>query len=792
MKFTYSWLKGVLKTTKSAAEIAEKLSLIGLEVEEFTDKSKIYEPFIVAEILEAVQHPGADKLRVCKVNNGKETLQIVCGAPNARAGIKVVLAPIGAVIPNGGFAIKKSAIRGEESNGMLCSADELELPGGSEGIIELAVDAIVGESFANYAGLDDAVIDVSITPNRGDATNVYGIARDLCAAGYGELQPLPLKVPTDNGKDSPIKVEIKEPDACYQFYGRYIANVQNGIASDEIRKQLTAIGMNPKTTFVDLSNYSMLSYGRPNHFYDADKLVGNIVIRYAKPGEHFVAIGGAQYNLREDILVVADDNGAVSIAGVIGGERSKVTETTTNIFVEMAVFNPISISNSGRKLNVITDARFRSERRIDGGNSDFFMNYLTQLILDHTSGEVYKTQIVRGNTPHYTHEVAFNLEKIHAISGLIISEAVCKDILTKLGFVINGNSVQVPSFRLGDINHITDLVEEIMRIHGYTELPSLDLPLTSKELVFNDKTPEQKTRDFLTSRSFGEVILWSFISEKNHQLFALGEQIKIANPISEELAIMRRSLLPNLLLNINNNYVRGFKDFGMFEIGNIYGAEYNLNQTQSIAACFLGNILAKSVHKDERKADFYDLKALAYAVVSLYGFNPENLKIVLEVPAYYHPGKSCGLKIGNKVVGYVGEIHPKILKAFDLKDGVVAFELLTENIPPQKAKLAKAPLEISNFQAVNRDFAFMIGAEVRASDIVDAVKATDRALIETVEIFDVYSGSNIEEGKKSIALSVRILPKDKTLSDVEITAVSDKIIATLADKLGGQVRSAKI
>ncbi|MFI4955145.1 MAG: phenylalanine--tRNA ligase subunit beta, partial [Gammaproteobacteria bacterium] len=718
MKFTYSWLQSLLHTSKSAAEIADKLSLIGLEVEELSDKSAVYAPFIIAEILAAEKHPSAEKLQVCKVNNGSETLQIVCGAPNARPGIKVVLAPIGAVIPNGGMVIKKSAIRGVDSNGMLCSADELGIEGSSEGIIELGNDAKVGESFAKYYGLNDAVIEVAITPNRGDATNVYGIARDLHAAGYGELQPLPRPLPKNNGHDSKITVDIQEPEECYQFYGCYIANVKNGVANAEIRKQLAAIGSSPKTTFVDISNYSMLTYGRPNHFYDADKIAGGkLIVRKSKAGEHFVAIGGAEYTLPEGIVVVADAERVLSIGGVIGGDCSKVTEDTKNIFIEMAQWNPIAMSHSGRTLNVITDARFRNERRIDGGNSDFSINYITQLVLDHTPGEASKVLIVMGKTPTYCQEVQFELEKIQAISGVKISEKTCKEILTKLGFTIEDSSIKIPSFRLGDINHISDLVEEIMRIYGYTELPSLEMPITTEHFVINEKSPEQKTRDFLAGRGLSEVILWSFISEKNHKLFALGEELKIANPISEELAIMRRSLLPNLLVNLTNNYVRGFKDFGMFEIGNIYGSEYTLNQTPAIAACFLGNLQPRSVHKDTRLVDFYDLKALAYGVISLYGFNPDNLKITQDTPSYYHPGKSCGLKIGNKLVGYIGEVHPKILKAFDLKDVVVGFELFTGNLPPQKTKLAKAPLEISNFQAVNRDFAFLLGAEIKAADI---------------------------------------------------------------------------
>lgn len=792
MKFTYSWIKSVLKTTKSAAEIADKLSLIGLEVEELSDKSKVYAPFIIAEILEATRHPSADKLQVCKVNNGSETLQIVCGAPNAKQGLKVVLAPIGAVIPNGGLVIKKSAIRGIESNGMLCSADELELSDDSEGIIELANDAIVGKSFAEYhGGLNDAVIEIAVTPNRGDATNVYGIARDLHAVGYGELQPLPNPSPKNNGQDSKIKIEIQEPEECYQFYGCYVANVKNGVASAEIRKQLAAIGSSPKSAFVDISNYSMLTYGRPNHFYDADKIVGDkLIVRKSKAGEHFVAIGGAEYTLPEGIVVVADAERVLSIGGVIGGDYSKVTDDTRNIFIEMAQWNPTAMSHSGRTLNIITDARFRNERRIDGGNSDFFMNYIVQLVLDHTSGEASKTQVVLGKVPTYTKEISFDLAKVHSISGVNLSEAKCKEILSKLGFTVDGNNIKVPSFRLGDINHISDLVEEIMRIYGYAEVPSLDMPLSSAQLVFNEKTGEQKARDFLTSRGFSEVILWSFISEKNHQLFELGEQIKIANPISEELAIMRKSLLPNLLLNLTNNYVRGFKDLGMFEVGNIYSAEYTLNQTKSIAACFFGNFQPRSAHKDERVVDFYDLKALANGVISLFGFNPDNLKITQDAPSYYHPGRSCALRIGNKLVGYIGEVHPKVLKVFDLKDAVVGFELFTENLPPQKTKLAKAPLEYSNFQTVNRDFAFLLGAEVKASDIIDTVKSTDKTLIEAVDIFDIFTGGNIEAGQKSVAISVRMQPKDKTLSDAEINAAADKIIASMG-KLGGSVRGAK-
>jgi phenylalanyl-tRNA synthetase beta chain len=781
MQFTYSWLQQHLKTTASVMEIASSLDKLGLEVEEIHDNSQVYAPFLIAEIVSAEQHPDADKLRVCKVFDGKQELQIVCGAKNARAGIKVVLAPIGAHIPAGDFIIKKSKIRGVESNGMLCAAEELNLPEESEGIMELPENAPVGNKYMDYAGLNDVVFDISLTPNRGDCASVHGIARDLSALGLGELQSVDLPQ-TSEQATTDINVIIDAKEQCPQFYLKAIKGVKNGKSPQEIRGLMEMIGSSPKSALVDLSNFAMMQFGRPNHIYDADKIKGDLTIRYAKPGEPFVAIGGEEYKLSDDILVVADAEQVLAVAGVIGGEFSKVTEETTNIYVEVAVFDPVAVATSGRKLNIITDSRFRFERRVDSGNSEFVMNYLTSLINQYCGGNNYTTTQATG-TPHkYTQEITIDAEKIVSLIGLAVSRQEIDAILTKLGFRIQGDKAIIPTWRYGDITGNHDLAEEILRIYGLDNLASQPLPCDNNKI---GPTNEGSARGLLTAAGLNETISWSFISEELFAAFSKENPVKVANPISIEMSCMRPSIIASLLQLAHHNIKHDISHTGFFEIGSVYHKD---GYKQNVSGIRFGSYAHKSVHRDEHPYDFYDVKADFFKVVEAYGFKPEKLQFDREVPFYYHPGKAARFKIGKQVVGYCGELHPSVLELVDIKENLVAFEVITESLPTPKSKTAKPKLELSDLQSINRDFAFIVNKEVLAGDICQNVISVDKKLIEKVDVFDVYAGKGIEEGKKSIALSVKIQPKNENLNEEQINTLAQAIIGKIEQTTGGSLR----
>ncbi len=786
MKITLSWLKKYLKTEAKLEEIVDKLTALGLEVEEVIDSSKTYQPFIVAEIEKAIKHPDAEKLQVCTVNNGKEKLQVVCGASNARAGLKVVLAPVGAKIPSNGIEIKLSKIRGVESNGMLCSVEELCLNEEGEGIIELPVEARVGQSFSEFANLNDVILDIGLTPNRGDAASVYGIARDLAATGVGELISLPEASTIAGSKDCKIKVTIEVKNGCYEFLGRYIEGVKNLPSPSVIAKPLESIGFSSKVALVNISNYTMLEFGRPNHIYDADKIAGNVVVRKAKNGERFIALGGDEIILDSEVLVIADNNKVLAIAGVIGGELSKVDENTKNIFLEVATFNPIEIALSGRKLNINTDARYRFERRVDPGISKFFMNYLTDMISRNCGGEASKVVETVGDQPNYISEIAFSADSINKIAGFEIAELKAKEILQKLGFVFDENRIKIPTHRLGDITGEADLAEEVLRVYGFENIPTADILINSSELL--NYRREKNISERLRTRALGEVISWSFMDEEVAKSFGFNNLIALGNPISSELSVMRPSIIPNLLDFAVKNLSRGFNNFAFFENGNIFAKEYKDLQLSCISGIRVGNFSAKSVHEKERKADFYDVKADVFALCEGLLLNPENLNITKDMPLYYHPYRSAAFKLRNKLIAYLGEIHPNTLKKFDIKENVVGFEVFLDNLPSINPKNARSKLELSDFQSVNRDFAFIVDKDLETSSLLKVIKSTNKSLIEEVTIFDIYSGKGIDEGKKSIALSVKLQPKEKTLSDKEIEQVCVNIINEVSTKYDAKLR----
>lgn len=794
MKFTLSWLKEHLDTSAGIAEIADKLTSIGLEVESVSDRAEELKPFTVAKIIEAEKHPNADKLRVCKVDNGNEVLQIVCGAANARAGIKVVLASVGAVIPGNGLVIKKSKIRDVESNGMLCSAEELKIDSEIDGIIELPEDAEVGKAFAPSLGLDDPVIEIAVTPNRADCLGVRGVARDLAAAGLGKLKEIKTQKINGNFK-SPISVNIENTDKAPLFIGRHIKNVNNKNSPEWLKKRLTSIGLKPISALVDITNFLTFDLGRPAHVYDAAKLNGNVTVRDAKNGEKIKTLNEKEYTIDSDVLVIADEKNPVAIAGIIGGLESGCSKNTKDIFLEIALFNPLNVSKAGRRLQIDSDARYRFERAVDGGFAQDGAELATKLILDICGGEPSEL-VISGKVPSQEKIIDFIPSSVKRIAGIEILEKEIEGILSALGFGVKANDkslhVKVPSWR-SDVVIEEDLVEEIIRIYGLDKIPALNI--RSDELPKPAMSLDQKKisdiRRVLASQGLREVVTFSFMDSKIAGLFG-SQNNKIVNPISSDLDEMRPSIIPNLLSAVKKNNARSIANISLFEVGPIFE---NLipGEGQKISASGVreGKNIQKNHYGDSRKVDCFDAKADVFAAIALY-VNPENLQVTREVPGYYHPGKSGALLLGKNVVAYFGEMHPAILKQFDIDSPVAAFEIFIDKLPKPKAKKSSArpKLELSNLQPVERDFAFVVSGEVSAADILKAVRVAEKELIESVNIFDVYSGKNVEEGKKSIAFSVRLQPKNETLKDADIENISKKIIASVETSTGGKLRVA--
>ncbi len=757
MKFTYNWLKEHLDTSATPEQIEVKLTDLGLEVDDYRNLGDIYAPFIVAQIEEAVQHPNADKLRVCKVNNGKEVLQIVCGAPNARAGIKVCLAPVGANIPNGNFQIKKSKIRDVESNGMLCSAEELNLGGASEGIMELDASAVVGSKYAEYAGLNDSVYEIAITPNRADCLGVRGVARDLAAAGLGKLKELNFESP---------KPEIKSPVSVASdsyYIGRYFEGVKNGESDECAAGKLKAIGQTPISTLVDITNYITFDLGRPLHIYDADKLKGNIHVREAKKGEKINALNNKTYEMQGGELVVADDNGIVALAGIIGNVETSVTAETKNIFLEVAYFEPAKVIEAGRRHMIDSDARYRFERGLDAEAMQSGAE-LASWIINSLCGGRPSEFVVAGKKPEWNREIEFDFGYIKQHGGVEVAESKAREILASLGFGVNGNKISVPSWR-ADAEGRADIVEEVLRVSGLQNIPLT--PIQYSTPVTNVPNP---FRAALVARGLTEVVTYSFEPAEHKS-----SGPRLLNPISEDLAVMRGCIIPNLVQAAKRNSNRGFKNLGLFEIGPVFG------ETEQVIASGIriGKNAERNLHEDVRNVDVFDAKADLMAITGEYGEVREG------APDYYHPGRSGGIFLGKNCLGYFGELHPALVKAIDAPTPVVAFEAFIQNLPKSQKKYKK--IDVSDFQAVSRDFAFAVNVDVRASDMAATIRKTSQ-LIDKVDIFDVYQGDKIEKGKKSVALAINIQPKDKTLTDAEIDAISASIIKEVTGKFGAELR----
>jgi len=796
MKFTHNWLSSFIELSVDLEKVIEILSNVGLEVEEFEDKGRVYSQFSIAEIIETTSHPDADKLKICKVNNGKEILQIVCGASNARAGIKVVLAPVGSIIPSNNMVIKASKIRGVESNGMLCSETELLAGNNSEGIIEILDSSLrPGMNFADSTGLNDKVIDINLTPNRGDCASICGIARDLSAAAVGVLKPKFIDFYKDTfdfeSSINHINISIKNTN-CHEIAFCKIENIDNkNSLNHDIGSVFKLLDIKSHSALVDISNLSMYEFGRPNHMYDADKIKGNIEIRLSQEGEFFKSLDDKEYKLPKDILVIADDEKILSIAGIIGGENSKVDENTKNVLVEVANFNPEQISKSVRKLNIRTESSFRFERRIDYGNTASFMQYVSGLVIKHCGGRISGSAIIKGSELGYKKQVEIDCKKINKLLGFEIKEQEVNIILNNLGFVkVKGNLFNIPTWRQGDIVGNADIAEEVIRIKGTDYLQGMGC------FYYNAQDIKHRESDFpsifkntLVNRNVYEVISWSFINQEYANLFKENGAIKIANPISNEFAIMRNSLIPGLLKIAKSNMTRGAKNISFFESGKIY---YKDKADETIEENCLtiirtGESSQKNIFSDQRKFDFYDLKDDFYSILNEISISSDSIITKKGAKEYHHPGKSASFYLGKNLIGYIGELHPKIIKKFGIKQRIICAEIFYDNLPKKNLEKRK-PLFLSELQSINRDFAFYIDDGIESQQIIKSIKSLKINILEEINIFDVYKSDQDTSNKKSIAFNVKLQPIQKTLVDEEIEDISNKIINVVKEKLGGELR----
>lgn len=806
MKFTLSWLKDHLDTNASLDEIVETLTKIGLEVEHVDDPAKKLKDFIIAYVVDAKQHPNADRLRVCMVDTGSGApVQVVCGAPNARTGMKSVFSPPGTYIPGKDMTLGKGVIRGVESLGMLCSGMELQLSEDHEGILDLPDDAPIGARYIDYAQLADPVIEINLTPNRPDATGVHGIARDLAAAGLGSLKDRPIKpvigqFPCHTGVC--IGLDDGEKHLAPLFALRLVRGVKNGPSPEWMQKRLKAIGLRPINALVDITNYVTFDRGRPLHVFDAKKVNGNLVIRRARDGEDFLALDGKTYALSRDNIVICDDSGVESIAGIMGGEHSGCDENTVDVLIESALWDPMNIARSGRDLGIVTDARYRFERGVDPAFCIPGAELATHLVLEFCGGTP-SGLTVAGAAPDTSREISFPLHEVERLTGLAITREENISTLEKLGFGVEGIgdvvSVTVPSWR-PDVEGKADLVEEIVRIAGVDNVQSSPLPRAHSEVPKPILTTLQKrtrqARRALASQGLVEAVTWSFISKDRAELFGGGKtELALANPIAADLSDMRPSLLPGLLAAAQRNADRGYGDVALFEVGQVFlGAG---EKDQRIAAAAIRRGTAKPTgagrHWSQRagNVDVYDAKADAMTLLASLGVPVAGMHVMSGAPSYFHPGRSGTMQFGPKnIAGYFGEFHPRALEAMDISGPLCGFEIHLDALPAPKAKptKVKAKLDMSDFMPLERDFAFVVDKSVKAIDIVRAAQSAEKSLIFGVNLFDIYEGPGIPDGKKSIAIAVTLQPREKTLTDQEIDAVAGKIVAEVSKKTGATLR----
>ena len=802
MKFTLSWLKQYLETDASLAALGDCMTAIGLEVESIEDPAVVLAPFTIAHVVEAVPHPNADKLRLCTVDTGTEQVQVVCGAPNARSGMKGVFAVTGSTIPGTGMKLKPTKIRGVASNGMLCSEREMGISDEHEGIIELPEDAPVGEPFAAFMGLDHPLFDIAITPNRADCLGVFGIARDLAAAGMGHLKAADLtSIP--GAFKSPLDVRLEfapaAEDACPLFVGRYIRGVNNGPSPKWLQDRLLSVGLRPISALVDMTNFVTLDLNRPVHVFDADKVSGDhLWLRTGCAGAEFDALNGKQYKLDDEMTAIGDASGVLSLGGVMGGQNSGCTEETVNVFIEIALFDPVRTAATGRKLNLESDARHRFERGIDPAFAVPGMEVATRLVLEMCGGEASEP-VIAGKVPEWRREIAFRPSRIQSLGGVELGTMACEEVLGKLGFESHevGSdhlAVEPPPWR-GDIVGEADLVEEVLRVHGFDNIPAVSLPpLTARAGAAIELAPRRMgwARRALAARGMSEAVTWSFMSAANAKLFGgAPPALTLANPISSDLDVMRPSILPNLAMACRRNADRGHPDMALFEAGPQYAGDGAGDQQRVVAGVRAGQALGRNMYASARAVDAFDAKADALAGLEAAGAPVASLQFKDGAPHWYHPGRSGTLALGPNLLGCFGELHPGVLAALDIDVPLVAFELFIDAIPVPKEKAGRTrpALNVSEFPAVERDFAFVVDADVAAEQVIRAARGVDKKLIADVALFDLYAGEGVGEGKKSLAIAVRLEPRDRTLTDAEIEALAKKLVDNVKKVTGGELRS---
>ncbi|MGV8937805.1 MAG: YtpR family tRNA-binding protein [Allorhizobium sp.] len=856
MKFTLSWLKDHLETDASLEQICERLTAIGLEVEDVDSKAS-YMPFVIAKVLSAEKHPSADRLKVLMVDagNGSAPVQVVCGAPNARAGLVGAFAAAGTYVPGIDVTLAVGNIRGVESHGMMCSEKELDMSDNHDGIIDLPEDAPVGTPFASYAGLDDPVIDINLTPNRPDCTSIFGIARDLAASGLGTLkQPKAPSFAVEGETPVDVRIVLDDESLCPGFALRLVRGVKNGPSPKWMQQRLLAIGLRPISALVDVTNYMTFDQGRPMHVFDAAKVKGDLVVRRARPlsrwetiqlygpndleaysgqrsrsfeekegwtiegdlygtvdiefhdAETILALDGREYPLDSRNVVIADDNGVESIGGVMGGEHSGCDENTTDVLIESALWDPINIAKTGRALGIITDARYRFERGVDPSYMIPGLELTTQLVIDMCGGVAAKEKVV-GYKAYQAKVVDFPFAEVKRLTGLDVTNTESRDILTGLGFAVEGTGervkVSVPSWR-PDVDGKADLVEEVMRVHGVDKIAPQALPsagAVNAKILTTLQIRTRTAKRALASRGMLEAVTWSFISAEQAKLFGGGsDALKLANPIAADMSDMRPSLLPGLLSAAKRNADRGFGDVALFEVSGTYENDRPEGQrrvaggirrgTASLSGA--GRMWSNAAKGGGKPVDVYDAKADALAVIEACGLPMGNVQVVAGGPDWFHPGRSGTIQMGPKIVlGHFGEFHPKTLEALDVGGVLCGFEVFVDAMPDAKKKATrtKPALELSPLQMVKRDFAFVVDKTVEAGAILKAAGGADRKLIAGVNVFDVFEGASLGETKKSVAIEVLIQPIDRTLTDEDFDALTKKIIGNVEKTTGGVLRA---
>ncbi len=797
MKFTLSWLKDHLDTDASVDEIAEALTDLGLEVEEIVNPADRLAGFTLGQVKHAEKHPDADKLRVCTVETDEGDLQIICGAPNAREGITVVVCKPGMYIPGLDITISVGKIRGVESYGMMASERELELSDEHDGIIELP-SGEVGDKFVDWLAENDPskvdpMIEIAITPNRPDALGVAGIARDLAARGLGTLKVRDY-TPVPGDFESPIKVSIDEDtlDGAPHFTGRLIRGVKNGPSPRWLQDQLKAIGLRPISALVDITNYMTFDHNRPLHVFDADKVQGNLRVHRAKGGEKLVALDEKEYSLQPGMMVISDDKGPESIAGIMGGEETGCTEETVNVFLESAFWDHVQIALTGRALKINSDARYRFERGVDPEYTREGLEHATQMILDICGGEASNV-VEAGKAPNHARAYKLDAARVQSLVGMEIPESEQRQTLTRLGFRLDGEMAHVPSWR-PDIMGEADLVEEVARIASLTKLQGIPLPRTTagipKPVMTATQRRQSMARRTCAALGYNECVSYTFIDQASAALFGGGDAATmLENPISSEMSHMRPDLLPGLLQAAARNQARGYADLALFEVGPVFHDGEPGDQQTQITGLLVGRNGPKDVHGASRPVDLFDAKADAEAVLAAIGA-PAKVQVLRDGDAWWHSGRHGKICLGpKKVLGVFGELHPRVLQAMDIKGPAMAFTIWPDQVPmPRKSGATRSALELRDLQAVERDFAFVVNADIEALTLVNAAAGADKALIEDVRVFDEFIGGSVGEGKKSLAITVRLQPSDATLKEKDIEAVSTKIVEKVVKATGGVLR----